>query len=55
MPVVKNMIVSDVFQQISDYEPRAILGEIRVEENEESDELNDILITVVLEGVTEIE
>lgn len=55
MPVVKNMIVSDVFQQISDYEPRAILGEIRVEENKESDELNDILITVVLEGVTEIE
>ena len=53
VPIVKNMIVSDVFQQISDYEPRAILGEIKVEEDTEAEEMNSILITVTLEGVTE--
>lgn len=51
--IIKNMVVSDTFQQIRDYEPRAVIDEIRVEESK--DEPNGILVTVVLGGIEEDE
>lgn len=51
LPVIQNMIVSEVFEQITTYEPRAIIGPITV--TAKDGELGNVVISVKLEGVNE--
>lgn len=52
LPVVENILIGEIYDQIDQYEPRAILGGIRFEQNAFTGELIPI---VTLEGVKESE
>lgn len=50
LPVVENLLVGQIYDQIEQYEPRAIIREVTFEE----DSLKGVLIPIVaLEGVRE--
>lgn len=52
MPVVENILIGSIYDQIEEFEPRAILAEVRIEQNE----LTGTMIPIIeLEGVEEIE
>lgn len=52
MPVVENMLIGNIYDQIEKYEPRAIIEAVTFEQNA----LTGKMIPIIeLEGVTEIE
>lgn len=52
LPVVENILIGSIYDQIEEYEPRAILAAVTFEQNE----LNGAMIPIVeLEGVADIE
>lgn len=52
MPVVENMLIGNIYDQIEEYEPRAIIAAVTFEQNA----LTGKMIPIIeLEGVTEIE
>lgn len=52
LPVVENILVGYVYDQIEEYEPRAILGELTFER----DDVNGRLVPIMmLEGVRDID
>ena len=54
LPVVKNMLVAYIYDQIDKYEPRAIIGGVTFEIPDNSYPLQGILIPVIeLKGVKE--
>ncbi len=52
LPVVENMLIGSIYDQIEEYEPRAILAGVTFEQNA----LTGAMIPIIeLEGVTDIE
>lgn len=52
LPVAENLMVAEIYDQIEEYEPRAIISEVTFER----DDLRGVLIPIVkLEGVREVE
>lgn len=52
LPIVKNILVGNIYDQIEEFEPRAVVEEITFEENALTGELIPI---ITLEGVMEDE
>jgi len=50
LPIIENMLVSQIYDQIEEYEPRAIIGDITFETD---DEKGMVIAAVELEGVQE--
>lgn len=52
LPVVENMLIGSIYDQIEEYEPRAVLAGVTFEQNA----LTGAMIPIIeLEGVTDIE